>query len=74
MNIAKFPVQTEPFPWGAAAGAKARASLAALREIQSWEQGDYVAKGGWATMPGSSAEPNRLVAIACAEALDKPAP
>jgi hypothetical protein len=54
--------------------AKAPASLAALKEIKSWEQGDYVGKGGWATMPGSTAEPNRQVATACAEALNKLAP
>ena len=53
------------------ASAKAPANLAALKEIQSWERADYVGKGGWATMPGSTAEPNRQVATACAEALDK---
>jgi hypothetical protein len=51
--------------------AKAPASLAALKEVKSWEQGDYVRNGGWATMPGSTAEPNRQVATACAEALNK---
>ena len=45
--------------------------LAALKEVKSWEQGGYVSSGGWATMPGSSAEPNRDVAAACAEALMK---
>jgi hypothetical protein len=30
-----------------------------------------VGKGGWATMPGSTAEPNREVATACAEQLNK---
>ena len=51
---------------------KAPANLAALKEIKiSWEQADYVSKGGWATMPGSTAEPNREVATACAETLDK---
>jgi hypothetical protein len=52
-------------------GPKAGASLAALKEAKSWEQADYVRNGGWATMPGSSAEPNREVAAACAEALNK---
>ena len=47
------------------------ASLAALKETKSWEQRGYVEKGGWATMPGSTAEPNREVATACAEALNK---
>jgi alpha/beta superfamily hydrolase len=53
--------------------AKAPASLAALKETKSWEQADYVQSNGWATMPGSSskAEPNRLVAQSCAEALNK---
>ncbi|HKU71095.1 MAG TPA: hypothetical protein VJQ51_09660 [Burkholderiales bacterium] len=47
---------------------KAKASLAALKEVKSWEQADYVRNGGWATMPGK-AEPSREVAAACAEAL-----
>lgn len=53
--------------------ANASASLAALKATQSWEQGTYVGKGGWATMPGSTDEPNRQVATACAEALNKAA-
>ena len=52
-------------------GDDAPAKLAALKEIKSWEQGDYVGKSGWATMPGSTAEPNRDVATACAERLNK---
>jgi alpha/beta superfamily hydrolase len=52
-------------------GPKAKASLVALKEIKQWEQGEYVSKGGWATMPGSTAEPNAAVATACAEALNK---
>jgi alpha/beta superfamily hydrolase len=55
-------------------GAKARASLAVLKETKTWEQGDYVSKNGWATMPGSTAEPKREVATACAEALNKLVP
>lgn len=53
---------------------KVQASLAALKETKDWEKAEYVTKGGWATMPGGSAEPNRDVASACAEALDKLAP
>src|SRR5512145_344992 len=45
--------------------ADAPARLAALKAVKNWEQGDYVGKGGWATMPGSTAEPNRQVATAC---------
>jgi len=56
------------------ANPKARASLVALKETKSWEQADYVSKGGWATMPGSTGEPNREVAAACAEALTKVVP
>jgi hypothetical protein len=53
---------------------KAGARLAALKQTNSWEQADYVRKGGWATMPGSTAEPNRDVAAACAESLLKLTP
>jgi len=34
----------------------------------SWEKGNYVSKGGWATLPGND-EPYRGVAEACAELL-----
>jgi hypothetical protein len=119
MNLPKLPEKTEPFLWGALAGAitlavvgfnwggwvtggtaeklaaergdqamvaslvpicvsqfqkapEARGRLTTLKATQSWEQGDYVMKGGWATMPGSmSPEPSRQVAQACAEALSK---
>lgn len=50
---------------------KAQANLAALKEIESWQQGDYVSNGGWATMPGGATEPNREVAAACAQAIVK---
>ena len=53
------------------ASAKAKANFAALKGVSTWERADYVGKGGWATMPGSTAEPNAQVAAACAEALDK---
>ncbi|MFZ0488140.1 MAG: hypothetical protein WAL83_14175 [Arenicellales bacterium] len=50
--------------------ADASTNLAALKEISNiWERRDYVAKGGWATMPGSATEPNRDLAGACAEEL-----
>jgi alpha/beta superfamily hydrolase len=54
------------------ASAKAGASLLALKATSTWEQADYVSKGGWATMPGSTGEPLRAVAEACADALIKP--
>jgi len=34
----------------------------------SWEKGNYVSQGGWATLPGNN-EPNSGVAQACAEML-----
>ena len=55
------------------ASPRARASLVALKESRSWEQAEYVRKGGWATMPGSTGEPNSEVASACAQALTPPA-
>jgi len=44
--------------------------LTGLKEIDSWKQGEFVEKGGWATMPGSNA-PAPGVANACAEVLLK---
>jgi alpha/beta superfamily hydrolase len=52
-------------------GPEAKARLATLMGTDRWDQSDYVSKGGWATMPGSSAEPNRDVAEACAKTLAK---
>ncbi|MBE0612808.1 MAG: hypothetical protein IH604_03990 [Burkholderiales bacterium] len=49
----------------------APAKLALLKKTDSWNRGDYVRKGGWATMPGSTTEPRREVAAACAETLNK---
>ena len=43
------------------------ANLAALRKVETWSQGDFVEKGGWATMPGSnSSDRVSAVARACA--------
>ena len=54
------------------ASAKAPASLAALKATKEWEQTDFVLGRGWATIPGGKdAAPNRDVASACAEALNK---
>jgi hypothetical protein len=43
-------------------------NLATLRKTASYEQGTYVEKGGWATLPGSDAS-NYSVAQACANML-----
>jgi len=40
--------------------------LKELKEKSSWEQGDYVEKQGWATMPGSES-PDSDVADECAK-------
>jgi hypothetical protein len=45
----------------------ATANLAALKKVESWQQGDFVEKGGWATVPGTnSSERVSAVAKACA--------
>jgi len=47
----------------------AKANLAVLQRISSsWEQGDYLQKGGWATQPGATSSDYHL-ARACAEKL-----
>ena len=56
------------------ANPRAKASLAALKAANSWEQADYVRNGGWATMPGARGEPSREIAAACADALTKVSP
>ncbi len=48
----------------------AAANLAELRKVSSsWEQRDFVEKGGWATLPGND-QANSAVAQACANMLD----
>jgi hypothetical protein len=47
----------------------AKANLALLQKIStSWEQGQYLEKGGWATPPGATSSDYQL-ARACAEKL-----
>jgi hypothetical protein len=41
-----------------------------LKEISAWQQGDFVKKQGWATMPGEQ-EPEGRVADACAKLLNQ---
>jgi hypothetical protein len=52
------------------AQADAQMKLAEFQKIYAWRQRELVEKGGWATLPGSSA-PNENVASACAEQLTK---
>lgn len=44
------------------------ANLAALKKVDSWSQGAFVEKGGWATVPGSN-PPAQVSAVASACAL-----
>jgi alpha/beta superfamily hydrolase len=47
----------------------AKANLAVLQKISTtWEQGDYLQKGGWATRPEATS-PDYQLARACAEKL-----
>ena len=39
------------------------ANLAALKKVDSWSQGEFVEKGGWATIPGSNS-PQQVTAVA----------
>jgi hypothetical protein len=57
--IAKFRAQAD-----------AAAKLTELKKASTWEQGSYIEKGGWATIPGTDA-PSTAVARACAEQLGK---
>ncbi|MFO7856575.1 MAG: hypothetical protein R6V44_15420 [Paracoccaceae bacterium] len=54
--------------FGALTPANRETHLAALRNEQSWKQGDYVEAQGWATSPGADG-PDRAVADACADML-----
>lgn len=50
--------------------AESPSQLAALKKVDSWSQGEFVEKGGWATVPGThSAERVSAVAKACAALL-----
>jgi len=49
--------------------AEAAANMTTLKKTDSWSQGDFVEKGGWATLPGSNPEQVSGVAKACATLL-----
>jgi hypothetical protein len=51
--------------------ADAAANLTELKKVSSWQQGSFVEKGGWATLPGSDPA-NSAVAQACASLLTGP--
>jgi hypothetical protein len=46
------------------------ANLAALKKVETWSQGDFIEKGGWATAAGAKPTAQQSsVAKACAELL-----
>jgi hypothetical protein len=55
------------------AGSDAATNLATLKASDSWNRGDYLEKGGWATLAGMK-EPVDGAANLCAERLMGPAP
>jgi hypothetical protein len=50
------------------AGRDAHGQLAALKELQGWNRGLFIEKGGWATMP-DKAKPTNTAARLCADQL-----
>jgi hypothetical protein len=62
--VALAPVCVERFQHTAGVAA----NLAALKKADSWSQGEFVEKGGWATIPGSNS-PQQVTAVAQACAL-----
>lgn len=60
--VALAPICVEKFK----GAADVPANLAALKKADSWSQGDFVEKGGWAAAPGSTPEQVSAVAKACA--------
>jgi len=48
--------------------AGAAKNMAELKKVSSYQQGSFIEKGGWATLPGSD-NANSAVARACAEML-----
>ena len=49
-------------------GRDAHGQLAALKELQSWDRGSFIEKGGWATMPDMAKATNTAARL-CAEQL-----
>jgi hypothetical protein len=48
--------------------AEAATNMVELKKVSSYQQGSFIEKGGWATLPGSDGA-NSAVARACAEML-----
>jgi len=65
--VALAPICVEKFK----GTSDASANLAALRKTESWSQGEFVEKGGWATTVAGSISPAQVSAVAkaCASLL-----
>ena len=51
--------------------ADASANLIALKKVETWSQGDFIEKGGWAAVPGTTpSERSSALANACAALLN----
>jgi hypothetical protein len=48
--------------------ADASAHLVELKKVSTWQQGSFIEKGGWATLPGNE-KPDSGIARACAALL-----
>jgi hypothetical protein len=49
----------------------ASANLVALKKVDKWSQGDFIEKGGWAAVPGTTpSERSSALANACAALLN----
>ena len=59
--VALTPICVEKFKHSA----EVSTNLAALKKVDSWSQGAFVEKGGWATVPGSNS-PAQVSAVASA--------
>ncbi len=57
--VALAPICVEKFQHAT----EVTANLAALKKADSWSQGDFVEKGGWATVPGTNT-PSQVSAVA----------
>ena len=58
------PIFVDKFQHSSAAAA----NMVELKKVSSYQQGSFIEKGGWATLPGSDGA-NSAVARACAEML-----
>ena len=63
--MALAPICVERFK----ATADGATKLTELKKVDSWSQGEFVEKGGWATSPGARPDQTTAVAKACATLL-----